>query len=282
METRSLSRYGLSQVTVIFQDGTDIYFARQLINERIQEIKGKLPSAIEPIMGPIATGLGEIFMWTVEPKIGALKQDGTPFTSTDLRTIQDWVVRPQLRNIPGVTDVNTIGGYEKQYHVTPYPDKLIAYGLSFHDVLQALARNNANVGAGYIEHSGEQYLIRTPGQVADIEDIRHIIIGNHKGIPIHIKDVAEVLLGKELRTGAATENGKEVVLGTVFMLMGENSRTVSRRVSDKMGEINRTLPEGIVAKTIYDRTTLVDATVKTVKKNLAEGALLVIAILFLF
>lgn len=282
VETRSLSRYGLSQVTVIFQDGTDIYFARQLINERIQEIKGKLPPAIEPIMGPIATGLGEIFMWTVEPKIGALKQDGTPFTSTDLRTIQDWVVRPQLRNIPGVTDVNTIGGYEKQYHVTPYPDKLIAYGLSFHDVLQALARNNANVGAGYIEHSGEQYLIRAPGQVADIEDIRHIIIGSHKGVPIYIKDVAEVLIGKELRTGAATENGKEVVLGTVFMLMGENSRTVSRRVADKMAEVNRTLPEGIVARTIYDRTTLVDATIKTVKKNLVEGAFLVIVVLFLF
>ncbi len=282
VETRSLSRYGLSQVTVIFQDGTDIYFARQLINERIQEIKGKLPPAIEPIMGPIATGLGEIFMWTVEPKIGALKQEGTPFTSTDLRTIQDWVVRPQLRNIPGVTDVNTIGGYEKQYHVTPYPDKLIAYGLSFHDVLQALARNNANIGAGYIEHSGEQYLIRAPGQVADIEDLRQIIIGSHKGIPIYIKDVAEVLLGKELRTGAATENGKEVVLGTVFMLMGENSRTVARRVADKMVEINSTLPEGIVAKTIYDRTTLVDATVKTVKKNLVEGAFLVIAVLFLF
>src|SRR3990172_11909993 len=282
IETRSLSRYGLSQVTVIFQDGTDIYFARQLINERIQEIKGKLPPDIEPIMGPIATGLGEIFMWTVKPKAGALKEDGTPFTSTDLRTIQDWVVRPQLRNIPGVTEVNTIGGYEKQYHVTPYPDKLISYGLSFHDILQALARNNANVGAGYIEHSGEQYLIRAPGQVADIENIQQIIIGNYKGVPIYIKDVAEVLLGKELRTGAATENGEEVVLGTVFMLMGENSRTVSRRVADKMVEINRTLPEGIVAKTIYDRTTLVEATVNTVKKNLAEGALLVIAILFLF
>ncbi|MBF8278103.1 MAG: CusA/CzcA family heavy metal efflux transporter [Candidatus Brocadiaceae bacterium] len=281
-ETRSLSRYGLSQVTVIFQDGTDIYFARQLINERIQEIKGKLPSAIEPVMGPIATGLGEIFMWTVESKIGALKQDGTPFTTTDLRTIQDWVVRPQLRNIPGVTDVNTIGGYEKQYHVTPYPDKLISYGLSFQDVLQALARNNANVGAGYIEHSGEQYLIRAPGQVSDIEDIRQIIIGNYKGVPIYIKDVAEVLLGKELRTGAAMENGKEVVLGTVFMLIGENSRTVSRSVAEKMIDVNRTLPEGIVAKTIYDRTTLVDATVNTVKKNLAEGALLVIVILFLF
>ncbi|MBI2470366.1 MAG: CusA/CzcA family heavy metal efflux RND transporter [Planctomycetes bacterium] len=282
VETRSLSRYGLSQVTVIFQDGTDIYLARQLINERIQEIKGKLPLAVEPIMGPIATGLGEIFMWNVEPKTGALKQDGTPFTSTDLRTIQDWVVKPQLRNIQGVTDVNTIGGYEKQYHVTPYPEKLVAYGLSFHDILQALARNNANIGAGYIEHSGEQYLIRAPGQVADIGDIRQIIIGSHKGVPIYIKDVAEVMLGKELRTGAATENGKEVVMGTVFMLMGENSRTVSKRVAGKMSEINRTLPKGIVARTIYDRTTLVDATIKTVKKNLVEGAFLVMAVLFLF
>jgi cobalt-zinc-cadmium resistance protein CzcA len=282
VETRSLSRYGLSQVTVIFRDGMDIYFARQLINERIQEMKGKLPLDVEPIMGPVATGLGEIFMWTVEPKDGALKRDGTPYTSTDLRTIQDWVIRPQLRNIPGVTEVNTIGGYEKQYHVTPYPDKLISYGLSFHDILQALARNNANVGAGYIEHSGEQYLIRAPGQVVDIEDIRQIIIGNYKGVPIYIKDVADVLHGKELRTGAATENGREVVLGTVFMLMGENSRTVSRRVADKMVEINRTLPAGVLAKTVYDRTTLVDKTIHTVKKNLAEGALLVIAILFLF
>ncbi len=282
IETRSLSRYGLSQVTAVFRDGTDVYFARQLVNERIQGMKGSLPLAVEPIMGPITTGLGEIFMWTVEPEIGALKPDGTPYTPTDLRTIQDWVVRPQLRNIPGVTDVNAIGGYEKQYHVTPFPDRLIAYGLSFHDVLRALARNNANVGAGYIEHKGEQYLVRTPGQVADIEDIRQVVIGSHKGVPVYIKDVAEVLLGKELRTGAATENGKEVVMGTVFMLMGENSRAVSRRVAGKMVEINRTLPEGIVARTIYDRTTLVDATIKTVKKNLAEGALLVIAILFLF
>jgi cobalt-zinc-cadmium resistance protein CzcA len=281
-ETRSISRYGLSQVTVIFRDGTDIFFARQMINERIQEIKGKLPSGIDPVMGPIATGLGEIFMWTVESESGALKPDGTPYTSTDLRTIQDWVIRPQLRNIPGVTEVNTIGGYEKQYHVTPYPEKLIAYGLSFHDILHALARNNANVGAGYIEHRGEQYLIRAPGQVADIEDIRHIIIGNYRGVPIYIRDVAEVLLGKELRTGAATENGKEVVLGTVFMLMGENSRTVSRMVADKMVEVNHTLPPGVIAKTVYDRTTLVEKTIHTVRKNLAEGALLVIAILFLF
>ncbi len=212
-ETRSLSRYGLSQVTVIFQDGTDIYFARQLINERIQEARGQLPPGVEPEMGPIATGLGEIFMWTVEPKEGAIKPDGTEYTSTDLRTIQDWIVRPQLRNVPGVTEINTIGGYLKQFHVTPDPAKLIGYGLSFHDVLEALARNNANVGAGYIEKSGEQYLVRAPGQVTTLEEIRDIVIRTAADVPIRVRDVAEVLLGKELRTGAATENGKEVVSG---------------------------------------------------------------------
>ncbi|MDR4508373.1 MAG: CusA/CzcA family heavy metal efflux RND transporter [Candidatus Brocadiaceae bacterium] len=279
-QTRSISRYGLSQITVIFQDDTDIYFARQLINERIQGVKGKIPPAIEPIMGPIATGLGEIFMWTVETEENALKPDGNPYTPMDLRTIQDWVIKPQLRNIKGVTEINTVGGYEKEFHVTPHPEKLLSYGMSFRDVLHALASNNATVGAGYIEHRGEQYLIRSPGQVATIEDIRKIIIGNFKGIPIYIKDVAEVLIGKELRTGAATVNGKETVLGTVFMLMGENSRTVSQSVADKIIDINKTLPEGVIAKTIYDRTSLVDKTIITVKKNLIEGALLVIVILF--
>ncbi len=280
--TRSISRYGLSQVTVIFHDGTDIFFARQLINERIQEIKGKLPPGLEPTMGPIATGLGEIFLWTVEPEPGALKADGTPYTLTDLRTIQDWIIRPQLRNVPGVADVNTVGGYEKQFHVTPDPAKLISYGLTFQDVVGALAKNNSNVGAGYIERSGEQYLIRAPGQVRDLDDIRQIVIGNREGVPLYVKDVAEVLLGKELRTGAATENGREVVLGTVFMLMGENSRTVSQRVAQRMEDVNRTLPEGVVAKTVYDRTNLVNATIRTVRNNLLEGAVLVVVILFLF
>ncbi|MBI5368012.1 MAG: CusA/CzcA family heavy metal efflux RND transporter [Planctomycetes bacterium] len=279
--TRSISRYGLSQVTVVLHDGTDIYFARQLLNERIQEVKGKLPPGIEPAMGPIATGLGEIFLWTVEPEAGALQADGTPYTPMDLRTIQDWIIRPQLRNVPGVADVNTIGGYVKQFHVTPDPARLIAYGLTFQDVVGALAKNNSNVGAGYIEKSGEQYLIRAPGQVRNLEEIREIVIGNRHGVAIYVRDVAEVLLGKELRTGAATENGREVVLGTVFMLMGENSRTVSRRVAEKMAEVNRTLPEGIVAKTVYDRTNLVNATIETVRNNLLEGAALVVAILFL-
>ena len=281
-ETRSISRYGLSQVTIIFQDGTDIYFARQLIAERIQQVKSRLPPGIEPTMGPIATGLGEIFLWTVEGKPGAKTAEGQPYSTMDLRTIQDWIVRPQLKTVPGVADVNTIGGYTKQFHVTPHPDKLMAHGLSFRDILDALGRNNANVGAGYIERSGEQYLIRAPGQVKDIEDIQRIVVGTHQGTPVYLSAVADVIFGNELRTGAATEDGKEVVLGTVLMLMGENSRVVARRVAAKMEEVNRTLPSGVVAKTVYDRTTLVDATIDTVRHNLMIGALLVIVVLFVF
>jgi cobalt-zinc-cadmium resistance protein CzcA len=281
-QTRSLSRYGLSQVTVIFKDGTNIYFARQLVNERIQEVRGQLPLGLEAEIGPIATGLGEIFMWTVAPKEGAKKPDGSAYSPTDLRTIQDWIVRPQLRNIPGVTEINTVGGYLKQFHVTPDPTKLIAYGLSFHDVMEALAKNNANVGAGYIERSGEQYLVRTPGQVGTLEEIRDIVIRSDDGVPVRIEDVAEVLLGKELRTGAATENGEEVVLGTVFMLIGENSRSVSKRVAEKLEEVNRSLPQGVLAKTVYDRTTLVENTIETVALNLTEGAILVVAVLLVF
>ena len=278
--TRSISRYGLSQVTVIFQDGTDIYFARQLVNERIQEVKGKLPPGIEPSPGPITTGLGEIYMFNVEAEAGARNADGSEITPRDLRTVQDWIIKPQLRNVPGVIDVNSIGGFVKQYHVTPYPDKLRAYGFTFRDLMTALADNNSNIGAGYIERNGEQYLIRSPGQVAGLEDINNIVVGNRDGIPIHMDDVADVFLGKELRNGAATKNGAEVVLGTVFMLIGENSRTVSVRVHDKMAEINKSLPEGIIAKTVYNRTDLVNAAVETVKKNLFEGAVLVVVILF--
>ena len=279
--TRSLSRYGLSQVTVIFEDGTDIYFARQLVNERIQEVKGKLPPGIEPSMGPIATGLGEIYMFNVEAEQGARNPDGTEITPTDLRTVQDWIVKPQLRNVPGVIEVNSIGGFTKEYQVAPRPDKLRAYGLTFRDLMTALSENNANIGAGYIERNGEQYLIRSPGQVTGVEDIENIVVSNRGGFPLHVHDVADVFIGKELRNGAATKNGKEVVLGTVFMLIGENSRTVSQRVHEKMGEINKTLPEGIVASTVYNRTDLVNATIETVRTNLFEGALLVVVILFL-
>jgi len=281
-QTRSLSRYGLSQVTVIFKDGTDIYFARQLVNERIQSARDQLPAGISPVIGPISTGLGEIYLWTVEAKDGARKADGTPYTSTDLREIQDWIIKPQLRNVPGVTEINSIGGYAKEYQVAPRPEKLSAYGLTMADVVTALERNNANVGAGYIEKRGEQYLIRAPGQVHGVDDLRNVILGNADGVPIRVGDVAEVGLGQELRTGAATDNGREVVLGTVFMLIGENSRTVSRAVDKKMLEINRTLPAGVHAVTVYDRTVLVDKAIATVKKNLLEGAVLVIAVLFLF
>lgn len=281
-QTRSLSRYGLSQVTVIFQDGTDVYFARQLVNQRIQEAKDKLPAGITPAMGPISTGLGEIYLWIVEAKEGAKKPDGSPYTATDLREIQDWIIKPQLRNVPGVTEINSIGGYAKQYQVAPIPEKLASYGMTLKDIVTALDRNNNNVGAGYIEKHGEQYLIRAPGQVHSIDDIRNIILGNVQGVPIRIRDVGEVEIGRELRTGAATENGREMVLGTVFMLIGQNSRAVSQAVDKKMAEINRTLPEGVQAVTVYDRTVLVDKAINTVKKNLTEGAILVIVILFLF
>ncbi|QPS06107.1 CusA/CzcA family heavy metal efflux RND transporter [Delftia acidovorans] len=281
-QTRSLSRYGLSQVTVVFKDGTDIYFARQLVGERIQQARDSLPAGITPTLGPISTGLGEIYLWTVEAEDDAKKPDGTPYTPMDLREIQDWVIKPQLRNVPGVTEINSIGGYAKEYLVAPAPEKLAAYGFTLADIVTALQRNNSNVGAGYIERQGEQYLIRAPGQVGGIADIREVIVGSAQGQPIRIRDLAEVGLGQELRTGAATDNGREVVLGTVFMLIGENSRTVSRAVDQRMAEINRGLPPGVKAITVYDRTNLVDKAIATVKKNLVEGAALVVVILFLF
>ncbi|WP_460951939.1 CusA/CzcA family heavy metal efflux RND transporter [Pseudomonas marginalis] len=281
-QTRSLSRSGLSQVTVIFKDGTDLFFARQLVNERLQVAREQLPAGIETAMGPISTGLGEIFLWTVEAKDGALKDDGTPYTPTDLRVIQDWIIKPQLRNVPGVAEINTIGGFAKEYQIAPDPKRLAAYNLTLNDLVTALERNNANVGAGYIERSGEQLLIRAPGQLASIDDIANIVITSSDGTPIRVRNVAQVDIGREMRTGAATENGREVVLGTVFMLIGENSRSVSQAVAKKLEEINRSLPEGVVAVTVYDRTNLVEKAIATVKKNLFEGALLVVAVLFLF
>ncbi|MBI6945623.1 CusA/CzcA family heavy metal efflux RND transporter [Pseudomonas koreensis] len=281
-QTRSLSRSGLSQVTVIFKDGTDLFFARQLVNERLQIAREQLPEGAEALMGPISTGLGEIFLWTVEAKEGALKDDGTAYTPTDLRVIQDWIIKPQLRNVPGVAEINTIGGFAKEYQIAPDPKRLAAYKLTLTDLITALERNNANVGAGYIERSGEQLLIRAPGQVASTEDIANIVMANVDGTPIRVKNVASVEIGRELRSGAATENGREVVLGTVFMLIGENSRTVSQAVASKLEQINKSLPQGVIAVPVYDRTHLVDKAIATVKKNLIEGAILVIAILFLF
>ena len=279
--TRSISRYGLSQVTVVFKDGTDIYFARQLVGERLQSARGQLPPGLTPELGPISTGLGEIFMYTVEARPGARRPDGKAWGPEDLRTLQDWVIRPQLRNTPGVTEVNTIGGFERQFHVTPVPARLSAYGLTMGDVVAALERNNANVGAGYLERYGEQVLVRVPGQAAGIADLSAVIVASRNGAPIRVADVAEVGLGQELRTGAATENGQEVVLGTVFMLVGENSRTVARAAAARLEEAAKALPPGVTAKPIYDRTDLVDRAIATVEKNLLEGALLVIVVLFL-
>jgi cobalt-zinc-cadmium resistance protein CzcA len=273
--TRSLSRYGLSQVTVVFEDGSDIYRARQLVNERLAEVQQQLPAGIDPALGPIATGLGEIFMYTVA---GA---EGSSYTPMDLRTVQDWIVRPQLRQTPGVVEVNTIGGFSKQFHVLPDPVKLVAYDLTLQDVVAALVRNNSNTGAGYIEHFGAQYLVRSPGQVADLEDIRSITVAKRNGVPVALADVASVEYGSELRTGAATMDGEEVVLGTVFMLIGENSRLVARAAAERLEAIKPSLPDGVELKPQYDRTTLVDKTIATVRINLAEGALLVIAVLLL-
>ena len=279
--TRSLSRYGLSQVTVVFKDGTDIYFARQLVNERIQQVKVQMPPGVETAMGPVSTGLGEIFMFALEARPDAKNAEGKPYSATELRTIQDWIIKPQLRTTPGIVEVNTIGGFERQFHVLPDPTRLMAYRFSLRDVMTALAANNANVGAGYIERNGEQYLVRTPGQVGTIADIRDVVIGSRNNIPIRISDVADVHEGQELRTGAATLNGKESVIGTAMLLIGENSRSAAERVAAKLKAAGPSLPEGVVARTVYDRTALVEATIATVEKNLIEGALLVIAILFL-
>lgn len=273
--TRSISRYGLSQVTVVFEDHTDIYLARQLVNERLTEIRGRLPADVEPVMGPIATGLGEIFMYTVSAAPGSRR------TAMDMRTLQDWVVRPQLRRTPGVIEVNTVGGYLKQFHVLPDPEKLVAYDLTFEDVLRALGRNNLNAGAGYIEHLGAQYVIRAPGQVANLEEISSITLAIRDDVPIAIRDVATVKLGSDLRMGAATQNGTEVVLGTVFMLIGENSRLVARAAAARLETIKPSIPGDVELNVLYDRTSLVEKTIATVCTNLFEGALLVIAVLFL-
>lgn len=280
--TRSLSKYGLSQVTVVFKDGTDIYFARQLVNERLQEARSRLPAGVEPRLGPIATGLGEIFYWTVEAKAGARKPDGSPYTPADLREIQDWIVAPQLRGVAGVTEVNTIGGHAREYQVAPDMAKLSAHGLTLAALVTALERNNGNAGAGYIERGGEQFVVRTPGQLKSLDEIRDIVLDVAGGAPVRVRDVAAVEQGRALRTGAATENGREVVLGAVFMLVGENSRAVAESARRRLEQVNRSLPAGVQALPVYDRSVLVNKAIATVRNNLLEGAVLVIAILFLF
>lgn len=279
--TRSISRYGLSQVTVVFKDDTDIYLGRQQISERLLAIRNELPQEAEPQLGPVASGLGEIFTYAISAEEGALNASGQPYTAEDLRTIQDWIIRPQLVTVPGVTEINSVGGYKRQYQVAPDPAKLIAYKLTLADVSTALLENNQNVGAGYIERYGEQWLVRSSGQLKTLEDIRNVVIAKRDDMPVKIGDVAEVKFGKELRTGAATQNGQETVLGTALMLIGENSRIVAKAVAEKLETVNRSLPEGVKAEAVYTRTTLVEETIATVQKNLMEGALLVIVVLFL-
>lgn len=280
--TRSVSRYAISQVTVVFKDGTDIYWARQLVSERLQGVRAQLPPEANASLGPIATGLGEIFMYTVSADPSALKADGKPYSAEDLRTIQDFTIKPQLVKVTGVTDVNSIGGFVRQYQVAPVPARLLAFKLTMDDLALALQRNNSNVGAGYIEQHGEQWLVRSPGQLGSLEDIANLVVAKRDDGPVRLSDVADVMIGKELRTGAALQNGNETVLGTVFMLVGENSRTVSKAVSDRLLLINQSLPEGVKADAVYNRSTLVDKTIDTVKTNLFEGAVLVIVVLFVF
>ncbi|MDH2248623.1 CusA/CzcA family heavy metal efflux RND transporter [Pseudomonas sp. GD03855] len=281
-QTRSLSRSGFAQITVIFDDGTDLYFARQLVSERLQAASNELPQGVEVTLGPISTGLGEIFLWTVEAEPEARRADGQPYTPTDLREIQDWIIKPQLRNVRGVAEINTIGGFAKEYQVAPDPKLMVAYRITLEQLVVALERNNANVGAGFIERNGEQLSIRTPGQLGSPADIGNIVLSNAGGAPVRVRDIAEVGIGRELRSGAATDNGREVVLGTAFMLVGENSRSVSQAVAQRLEIINQNLPKGVSAITVYDRTDLVDKAIATVRKNLIEGAILVIAVLFLF
>ena len=278
--TRSLSRYGLSQVTVVFEEGTDIYAARNLIDNRLGAIKSVLPPGIEPEMGPISTGLGEIFMYTVQASPDATMTNGQPYDATALREIQDWIIKPQLAQVKGVIEINSIGGFNKQYHVTPDPKKLLYYGISIEELVNALQVNNDNRGAGYIERNGQQLLVRSPGQLATVEDIGNVIVTEHGSVPIKIQDVASIGIGKELRSGAATQNGKETVLGTAMMLIGANSRTVARDVASKLEAVQDSLPDGVSAEPVYDRTRLVDKAIATVAKNLLEGALLVIVVLF--
>ncbi|MFT4907432.1 MAG: cobalt-zinc-cadmium resistance protein CzcA [Oleispira sp.] len=278
--TRSLSRYGLSQVTVIFEEGTDIYWARQQISERLQGIQSELPAGIEPKLGPVASGLGEIFTYAVQAEVDAVTDAGKPYSAEDLRTIQDWIIRPQLVKVPGITEINSMGGYAREYQVAPIPGKLFAYKVTMNELVETLKNNNQNSGAGYIERNGEQWLIRSPGQLNNLEEIAQLVVTRRDDAPVRIKDLAEVKYGKELRTGSATFNSEETVLGTAFMLLGENSRTVSKAVAKKLIEINDFLPPGIQAVPVYDRTTLVDKTIDTVRTNLFEGAVLVIAVLF--
>ncbi|MFW1808613.1 efflux RND transporter permease subunit [Acinetobacter ursingii] len=281
-QTRSISRYGLSQVTIIFKNGTDIYWARQLINQRLQEAQSALPDNIDPQMSPISTGLGEIYQWVIKAEPNAKKADGSAYTAMDLREIQDWIVRPQLQRVAGVAEVNSIGGYNKTYIVSPDLKRLQQLQIPVTDLQTALTENNENRGAGFLEQNGQQLTVRVPGTLDTIQDIENVTLVTRNAVPIRVADVATVSIGHDLRTGGATYNGEETVLGIAMMMMGENSKTVAQALDRKMQEVKRSLPTGVVVETVYNRSSLVDKAIKTVAKNLIEGAILVIVILFIF
>ncbi len=298
--TRSLSRNGFAQVTAVFRDEVDIYFARQQLSERLQAARDELPAGTRTIMGPISTGLGEVTMWSVafsdkrDPSGGPAgwQKDGSYVTPEGerltndlereayLRTVQDWVIRPQLVTVEGVAGVDSIGGFEKQFHVQPDPMKLISHGISFQEIIEALERNNVSTGAGYIERRGEAYIVRAEGRISHPDDIARIVAANRRGAPLYVRDLATVGVGKELRTGSASQNGQEVVIGTALMRIGENSRKVAQAVVARLDTLQKGLPPGVELRIVLNRMQLVDATVRTVAKNLAEGALLVIVVLF--
>src|SRR6266446_3419698 len=301
--TRSISRNGFSQVTAVFRDDVDLYFARQQVHERLVEARESLPPGTEPRMGPISTGLGEVYTWTVtyESPQHVTVADGVPGWQRDgayltpegqrlttvleraayLRTVQDWIIRPQLKGLERVAGIDVIGGYVKQYHVQPDPMKLVAYGLTFRNLVEALERNNVSTSAGYVEQNGEAYLVRADGRIANAEHISGIVVSTRQGTPIAIHDVATVGIGQELRTGSASVNGAEAVIGTALMLTGANSRTVAATVDAKMQQVIKTLPRHMRAMTVMNRAKLVNATITTVRNNLAEGAILVMVVLFL-
>lgn len=284
-QVRSVSKFGLSQVVVTFEDGTDIYFARQLVNERLGTVE--LPAGIErPTMGPVATGLGEVFHYIVTSKgydFGTLPEAERIKKLTELRALHDWTIKPNLRTVKGTAEVNSWGGYEKQYQVRIDPQRLIKHGLTFDEVVEAVEKNNRNVGGGNIRQGTQMLLVHGIGRTTTVEQIKRIVVTAKDGIPIRIEDVADVGIGHEIRRGAVTANGKgEAVLGLGFMLMGQNSHTVTWDLKKKLEEIKRALPAGVDIQTVYDRTELVNHVTDTVRKNLFEGGLLVIAILFAF
>ncbi|MCC8939400.1 CusA/CzcA family heavy metal efflux RND transporter [Bradyrhizobium sp. Arg68] len=299
--TRSLSRNGFSQITAVLSEGTDIYFARQQVGERLTEVRARLPQGIEPRIGPTSTGLGEIYMWTVHFSGQPVQTDGAPGLQSDgrfltadgqvlhsevekdayLRTVQDWIIKPQIKMVPGVAGVDSIGGYLKQYQVHPDAAKLIALGLTFADVAKAIESNNVSRGARYIERNGEGFVVRSGGRLETMDELGAVVVTTRGGVPVRIRDLATVSIGGETRTGSASENGREVVVGTALMLIGANSRTVSSAVDARLRAIAPSLPAGVEVTTVLDRTQLVDATIGTVARNLSEGALLVIAVLFL-